>query len=839
MQKEAQARIKINKLLEEAGWRFFDNEKGQANIQLESGVNLTKTKVDALGNDFETETEGYVDYLLLDDEGHPIIVVEAKKEAIHPLGAKEQARDYAYSKRCRFVVLSNGNTHYFWDTETGNPQIITEFPTLSSLYHRKEFKPDKEKLAEEIVDYDYLARIKNKTFDRDPRYIDESTRAEFIKAEKLVILRPFQISAIHALQRSARDGQERYLFEMATGTGKTLTTAAICRLFLKTGNAKRILFLVDRIELERQAKKALEAVLGIDYIIKIFKRNRDNWKSAQIVISTVQSLLSGDKYRKEFSPTDFELVISDEAHRSLGGNSRAVFEYFNGYKLGLTATPKNYLKNVKNQNDPRAMERREMLDTYKTFGCHSSEPTFRYSLLDGVKDGYLVNPKVIDARTDVTTELLSQEGYAVMVIDEQGNETEETFSHRQFEKRFFNEETNVAFCKAFIENAKLDPISNELGKSLVFCVSQAHARKITQILNEMAHQAWQGKYNSDFAMQITSLVKEAQDKTTQFSNDRLGGVSQFKEGYKTSKTRVAVTVGMMTTGYDCSDILNVAFMRPVFSPADFVQMKGRGTRLHTFSFSERNYKKDNFLLFDFFGNYQYFEHDFKYDEELKLPAFTGGVIGDGETPLPPIEVDIKKMDKMITKDETELDEKGMRVDRELYLQKFEEAIKGDGEVQTVYEQEGAVTPLVEEAVHRHVMNKPSEYFTPKKLRGNIIIDRWVSFKELLQKAFGEIDEFKSLNQKIEDEFDKFQDIEELDADLVPSAKWLFSAYLQDRSIRDIIESREYGRLNAMSGVDIQAFQKLATTKRNGYTYAQYIPAYIHDYVGNIKEFERV
>ena len=111
-----------------------------------------------------------------------------------------------------------------------------------------------------------------------------------------------------------------------------------------------------------------------------------------------------NKYKDLFSPTDFDLVISDEAHRSIGGNSRAVFEFFLGYKLGLTATPKDYLKHVKIdkllQNDPRKLERRELLDTYKTFGCENSEPTYRYSLIDGVNEGFLINPIVADGRTD-------------------------------------------------------------------------------------------------------------------------------------------------------------------------------------------------------------------------------------------------------------------------------------------------------------------------------------------------------------------------------------------------------------------------------------------------------
>ncbi|MBP9701883.1 MAG: DEAD/DEAH box helicase family protein [Candidatus Pacebacteria bacterium] len=842
LKKEAQARIKINKLLEDAGWRFFDDERGVANIQLEPGVKLTKQKLDTLGENFETETRGYVDYLLLDENKYPIVVVEAKKENIHPLDAKEQARDYAYSQRCRFVILSNGNAHYFWDTETGNPTIITEFPTLESLQHRATFKPDTQALADEHVDEGYLARIRDAEYDKDERFQNEATRADYVRDNKLVVLRKFQLYAIHALQKAAQEGNDRYLFEMATGTGKTLTTAAICRLFLRTGNAKRILFLVDRIELETQAEKALKGVLGSDYIIKTFKTNRDNWNQAQIVVSTVQSLLAGDKYRHEFSPTDFELVISDEAHRSLGGNSRAVFEYFNGYKLGLTATPKDYLKNIDKQvvreNDPRAFERRELLDTYKTFGCESGMPTYRYSLLDGVHDGFLVNPHTIDARTEVTTKLLSEEGYAVFVTDEEGKEGEENFTHRDYERKFFNDETNIAFCKAFIENARKDPISGEVGKSLVFCVSQTHARKITEILNLMAHKVWEGSYNSDFAVQVTSNVKDAQEKTQQYANNSLNGFSRFKEDYKTSKTRVCVTVGMMTTGYDCSDILNICLMRPIFSPSDFVQMKGRGTRLHTFVSEEQQIKKDGFLLFDFFANCEYFEEKFDYDEELQIPKMKGDNAGEGgEGPIN-LEIDIAKADQIVSQKETVIGEEGMRIDRELYFKKFEEKVMSNKEACEIYEKEGI--DGVVEFVKQEILDRPSEYFTPDQLRKNLTVDRWVSFKEMLRKVFGEIDHFKSREEKTEDEFDKFQDIEKLDADIVPSAKIFFSSYLQDDELRKIIDSKEYGRLNTMPGIDMRAFKTLAGYKRGGEVpYTQYIPSYIRDYVANLKEFEKV
>jgi type I restriction enzyme R subunit len=170
------------------------------------------------------------------------------------------------------------------------------------------------------------------------------------------------LDAVHALQESVEDGLGRFLFEMATGTGKTLISGAVIKLFLRSGNAKRVLFLVDRLELEDQAWKNFVKYLKNDYKVVIYKENKDDWRKAEIVVSTVQSLSFDNKYQRLFSPTDFDLLISDEAHRSIGWNSRAVFEYFVGYKLGLTATPKDYLKFLDpekvSKKDPREWERR-------------------------------------------------------------------------------------------------------------------------------------------------------------------------------------------------------------------------------------------------------------------------------------------------------------------------------------------------------------------------------------------------------------------------------------------------------------------------------------------------
>ena len=438
--KEATARIKINKLLEAAGWRFFPDGSAPANICLEPSVKIKPSDLEALGENFEKTRKGFIDFLMLDSKGFPLIVLEAKSEEKDPLVGKEQARKYSRSLNSRFVILSNGNLHYFWDLERGNPYIITSFPTPDSVIGYQQVKPNPQRLVEDQVGEDYIVLTQRPNYQSEAAWRNEAERPGYIQANKLRFLRPYQLKAIFALQRAVKDGKDRFLFEMATGTGKTLTAAAVIKLFLRSGNARRVLFLVDRLELEDQARKAFAALLSADFQTVIYKENRDDWRRAEIVVTTVQSLLFNNKYQRLFSPTDFDLVISDEAHRSIGGNARAVFDYFIGYKLGLTATPRDYLKRFDkaspNTRDPREAERRLMLDTYRTFGCENSQPTYRYSLLDGVKDGYLINPTVVDARTEITTDLLSEQGFVVSFTDEEGEDQTEAFKRREFEKRF-------------------------------------------------------------------------------------------------------------------------------------------------------------------------------------------------------------------------------------------------------------------------------------------------------------------------------------------------------------------------------------------------------------------
>jgi len=803
MSKEAKARIKINELLKEAGWKFFDDVEGKANIVLENNVKITQSHINAFGENFEISKNGFIDFLLLDKKGFPFIVLEAKSEDKHALAGKEQARKYAQSQHCRFVILSNGNSHYFWDLQQGNPRAITKFPSPNAVEGYNDFKPNPTGLIREVVDEDYIISTQKPDYKTDPSWISESTRGQFIQNNGLRFLRDYQLKAIKAIQESVKQGKDRFLFEMATGTGKTLVSAAVIKLFLRSGNARRVLFLVDRLELENQAKKAFVNYLKNDYQTIVYKENRDDWRKAEIVISTVQTFMSKNRYKRLFSPDDFDLVISDEAHRSIGGNSRAVFEYFIGYKLGLTATPKDYLKNVdiENQNDPREWERRVLMDTYKTFGCENGIPTYRYSLLDGVNDKVLINPIVVDARTDITAQMLADTGYIVPVSNEEVEEGEEskvdeqTFVKKDFEKNFFSDTTNLVFCETFLQNALRDPISGEIGKSIVFCVSQPHAAKITQLLNEIADKMFPGKYQSDFAIQVTSWVQDAQQFAINFSNNNLGGSANFIESYKTSKVRICVTVGMMTTGYDCPDILNLAFMRPVFSPTDFIQIKGRGTRKHDFTdqISDMAWKKnvgtqqkEQFKLFDFFANCEYFEEDFDYNEKLYLPklrssgAGTGRLDTGGGSGVVYGTYESTRTDVINAIRETAIGPEGMRVDR-MYYQKFEEQIKQDGFA--VEKAEIGDVEAIIKHVEENVFDKPEEFFNLDKLRKSLSIDRRVPLREIVEVIFGLRPYFKTKDEMLDEEFDKFDTRFMPDEKQFTPARNFFKTYVLDPDFR--------------------------------------------------------
>jgi type I restriction enzyme R subunit len=841
--KEATARIKINKLLEAAGWRFFPEGNRPANIRLETNVTLKTSDLDALGENFEKTSHGYIDFLLLDARGFPLIVLEAKSENKNPLVGKEQARKYARSQNCRFVLLSNGNLHYFWDLERGNPYLVTSFPTPDSVGVYQKVSPNAQRLVEEPVREDYIVLTQRPNYQSEAAWRNAAERPDFIQVNQLRFLRPYQLRAIAALQAAAQEGSDRFLFEMATGTGKTLTAAAIIKLFLRTGNACRVLFLVDRLELEEQARKAFAGLLSADFKTVIYKENRDDWRRAEIVVSTVQSLLFNNKYQRLFSPTDFDLIISDEAHRSIGGNARAVFDYFIGYKLGLTATPRDYLKRFDTAGpttrDPRELERRLLLDTYRTFGCESGQPTFRYSLLDGVKDGYLINPTVVDARTEVTAALLSADGFTIEFKDDAGEDQQAAYRQREFEKRFFSDATNQLFCKTFLENALRDPVSGEIGKSILFAVSQNHAAKLTQVLNDMADRMFPARYQSDFAVQVTSQVADAQQFTINFTNNNLLGSGNILPAYKTSKARVCVTVGMMTTGYDCPDILNLGLFRPIFSPTDFIQIKGRGTRQHNFleqlfdesrKASVTQPRKTAFKLFDFFANCEYFESEYQYDEVLKLPRPSSkgsrvevGTGTDGEGPVSyrgayaHLGTDILQSIR-----EEQIGLEGMKIDR-MFFERFGDAVRQNEFIAQAVE--AGQWDRVIDYINREVFDKPEEYYSLDKLRQAAAVDRRLTLREILEKVFGLIPGFKSKDELLEEEFAKFlADAKPAEAEAIPALKNYFKAYITSDQIRQIIDGKQFTDLATNPTFSTRDFRAVPPR------YRTLIPEYVKDYV---------
>jgi len=816
MSSAAQARITINKMLEDAGWRFLPDGEGQReNIILEHRLSGRTFSPNAdLGNDFERAPEGFVDYVLLNNDGRAVAVVEAKRESIDPLTAKEQARAYAENLNAGHIFLSNGLVHWYWNLRQGNPVKVSRFLPLEELGKASEWRPDPARLASVAINQNYIAVSQDSAW---PTY-SAADRETIQVNKKIRLLRDYQLDAIHELQRVAARGKDRFLFEMATGTGKTLLSAAISKLYLRTENATRILFLVDRLELEKQAERNFQDYLANDGIqTVIYKQRRQDWKQAQVVVTTIQSLAARNRFLTEFAPTDFQLIISDEAHRTISGNNRAIFEYFVGAKLGLTATPKDYLKGVNTadpQHDPREYERRLLLDTYRTFGCEDGRPTFRYSLTQAVQHEppYLVNPTTFDARTEITTQMLSDEGYAITVpASEEGEETELVFSRQDYEKKFFSDETNLSFVRCFLDNAKCDPLTGEVGKTIFFAVRRPHATKLAQLLNEEATRRWPKEYaaGSTFAMQVTSGIPGAQQMTIDFANNNLSGKSKWRENqfrdYNTSRTRVCATVGMMTTGYDCEDILNVVLARPIMSPTDFIQIKGRGTRLFTFKHqdgeNEQRIDKNGFGLFDFFANCEYFEEDFNYDQKLipprePVPPGPNGGGGGGGIRIDTLTSTSPDPIKDVARDEIGVF--GMRIDREMYRDRFtyqaNEAVASDAILRDAFDAED--WPAVEERIRRLLFEKPEEFWNLPKLQEIYKTDRSPSLREILGKIFGVIPTIPTRAQLADEAYERFVATQNTNAVHSRELRTVFVAFLLDPRSRHLLEQGKFPDLRA-------------------------------------------
>lgn len=671
---EAFSRILIDKELEYAKWDLLDDK--QVTFEYHNA-------------------SGRADYLLKDKNGGVLCVLEAKREDIDPYDAKEQARGYAENLKAPFVILSNGKVHYFWNYERRDEKDagrIERLPSREDMERQrlKNLQPPRPLLTAK-VDAKYLSRFRDD-----------------------ITLRWYQIRALEAIAEGFDNEKRRkFLLEMATGTGKTLLCAALIRRFLETRNAERVLFIVDRIELAKQTMEDFNAVLR-EYSPVIYKNARRTGElpGSSVVVATIQSLMVDRRYRKEFTPFYFDLVVNDEAHRSIYGDAREVVQFFQGTRIGLTATPKAYLKNIDvnklGEENPKALEARFLRDTYHYFGCEPGNPTYRYDIIDAVKDPegpFLCRPKIIDIRSDITTQSLEDMGWAVTISEE-----EENYKVQDLERKVFTPARNELMCEAFLENAQKSP-DGKLGKSIIFAVNQTHATALTKILNGIQPES---------AVTITSRIKDASGIAKDFRDDK-------------RKERIAVSVDMLSTGYNCRDLLNVVLMRPVFSPTEYIQIKGRGTRRYTFKEGNTEYEKEYFFLLDFCGVAEYFEEKYDYSVPLELPREGKSIrsgdsskVGegggkyesgkDGKDARPEIPV-WRGVDTVVSKEIYVVGPDGEKVDVMTFRGAFERDLKNFAKATPEFAEavESEDDDSVETILNEQFFHKPEWYYSPDKL----------------------------------------------------------------------------------------------------------------------------
>jgi type I restriction enzyme R subunit len=343
-----------------------------------------------------------------------------------------------------------------------------------------------------------------------------------------------------------------------------------------------------------------------------------------------------------------------------------------------------------------------------------------------------------------------------------------------------------------------------------------------------------GKYQSDFAVQVTSQIPDAQQFTVNFANNNLLGSANFLPAYKTSKARVCVTVGMMTTGYDCTDILNLGLFRPIFSPTDFIQIKGRGTRKHNFldqlfddSLKDvvEQPQKTAFKLFDFFANCEYFEVGFNYDQVLKLPRPEPKGVADGAAKGPVLvggTYEHLGSDILSSIREETIGLEGMKIDRMIFA-RFGDAVREDPKI--VAAVEAGQWDRVIDYINREVFDKPEEYYTLDKLRKAAAVDRRLTLREILEKVFGLIPSFKSKDELLEEEFAKFvADTKPTEAEAIPAIKTYFKAYVTSDLVRHIIDARQFTDLATNPAFTTSDFRAVPEK------YRRLIPEYVKDYV---------
>ena len=635
--RETDARILIDRKLRDAGWDPED--KNQV---------ITE----------ETSGAGRADYILKDSRARGIAVIEAKRFSVDPASAKQQALSYAESIKAEFIFLSNGEEIYFWDYKNRPEQKVATF------YSQRD-----------------LEKIQNLRLEQKPISVIPIPERYF-KGGEWRMPRPYQKEAIHVMDKALEGGKRKMLLVMATGTGKTDTIALYLKRLFDAGIVNRALFLVDRIPLGVQTKEVFDEILK-DHSSALLYGGKPKDES-EIVISTLQTLYS---QLPSLTSGYFDVIISDEAHRTIFGVYNAVLSHFDAIRIGLTATPSGYVDR----------------NTYKLFGCwdeaeQKGKPTFVYSIRSGIKDGHLAGYDIVQIDTRVSLEGVNFEG--------------EDYNPEDLERKINVPARNEQVAKAyFAEEEKRGSTSLATGepkkhrKAIVYAVTKRHAAQLAYYFNQ-AKPEYKGRY----AEVITSDTE-----------DPRGAIRRFK---LEEMPMIAVSVGMMDTGIDAPMVENLIMVRPTRSPILYQQMRGRGSRL------DQKINKKSFRIYDFAGVTKYF-NDESYnpysdiakakvgvpwgmeakdfvEEELEVPA---GFIQVAETAPENVDVVIKRA-------YVEVGAEGEKIDSDDYQMAWERQIQELAKAEPLVKKvkEGQELSSDESMALAEKLNSPKYYFNEANLR---------------------------------------------------------------------------------------------------------------------------
>lgn len=545
----------IDRQLERAGWRIDDRTQVRREVPADHAVR--ESPAPEYGS---PGTGGITDDCLYDDDGCVLSVVECKRTARDAREGEEQLRLYVDTVARQqpfppFGFMANGLTTWFWEVGAAHPRMVAGFFTRADLKRLRFIRENRQPLAAEAIN-------------------------------RAIVDRPYQHEAIRRVAETFTAGRRRALLVMATGTGKTRTAMGLVDIFLRTSWAQKILFVADRDALVEQAlNDGFKAHLPHEPRVRVHTANIDTDK--RLYVATLQTMA---RCFERFSPGFFDLIIFDEAHRSIFNRFNEVIEYFDARMIGLTATPAAFIDR----------------DTFRTFDCRDQTPTFLYTYQQAITEDRLVDFRLYQAQTgfqrngikgaDLSEEdrnTLIEQGLDPDNLDYEGTELERTVSNRDTLRRQWEE---------IMENCIRDRGGHLPGKTIVFAMTKEHAERIRDVFEELFPE------HVGLLQVIHHGMERVHDGTY---GDGL--ISQFK---KQDKPRIAVSVDMLDTGVDIPEVVNLVFMKPVQSRIKLWQMIGRGTRnQEACRFFDRlpEGRKSEFLIIDFWQN------DFGKQTEERVP----------------------------------------------------------------------------------------------------------------------------------------------------------------------------------------------------------------------------